>query len=60
VSLTGQLVLSIKNRIQELREDLSDLSATDLYVVGKLQGRIQGLKESLMLLENLIEETDKD
>lgn len=58
--LTGQYILRVKARVGELMSDLSIMSVPDLYAVGKIQGLIHGLNESLTILEALIEDNAQD
>lgn len=51
-------ISSVKDEIQKLKDDMSRAVFTDLYSVGKIQGRIDGLKSSLQILEEAYAEQD--
>ena len=50
---------SLKQAIEDAKEDLAEAVYTDLYSVGKMQGLIIGLSRALQILEATIEEVDQ-
>lgn len=58
--VTSEWITRVRSRVSDLKDDLARMDGPDLYAFGKLQGRIRGLTESLNILEDLIEEEDKD
>ena len=52
------LITSIQEEIRQTEAAMALKSFSTLYEVGQLQGRVHGLKQSLQVLERLIEESD--
>lgn len=50
---------SLKQAIEDAKEDHAEAVYTDLYSVGKMQGLIIGLSRALQILEATIEEVDQ-
>ena len=55
----GDYIGKLKAQIRELQCDIAETPFTDMYSVGRLQGRVLGLKESQAILEQLLEEQDR-
>lgn len=54
----AQYVSSLESQIIQLKYDLALANLTDMYQVGKLQGKIQGLMQAKDLVLNICEELD--
>jgi len=56
----GKYVHRMAQRVQELKNDLANLNAANLYEVGKMQGRIAEAQEAIHLLEDILRDTEEN
>lgn len=49
---------SLKKQIEDVMVDLSKSHISDMYQLGLIQGRIAGLRESVSILEGVLEDQD--
>lgn len=54
----GAYISQLRHQIDQLSNDIAHANFTDLYSVGKLQGRVIGLEQAKQLLDNVLEELD--
>lgn len=59
-SLILMVVHELKVRIAQREKDISRAAITDLYNHGRLQGGLDGLDESLSVIEDILMGKDKE
>lgn len=58
-ALFSAFVSALKKERHELTEALATAQVADMYRLGQLQGRIQGLTDALNVLENVLNDQDE-
>lgn len=59
-SLISAVIHELKGRIADREKDISRAIITDLYTHGRLQGSLDGLDESLSVIEAILIGEDKE
>lgn len=54
----GEYISSLKSQLYKLKDDIATTNFTDMYSVGKLQGRVEGIELSLSTLEDTYQQQD--
>lgn len=56
---TGSLIKALKDKQQQLKDDLATANISTLYELGKIQGLIDGLNQAEGIVEQLYLEQDQ-
>jgi hypothetical protein len=57
-ALVNTFVIEVRQQIREELESLAAVSFAELYAVGKVQGRVEGLRLALSILEAVADKQD--
>lgn len=56
--IISQFVHVLKKEREQLAEDLSVATIPDLYSLGRIQGKVEGLRFALEILDRVLEDLD--